>query len=1033
MIQTKRPYLRHAPRFTSLARAWCSLAFLTLALEVLGQGQQIAPVATGTIEGRVLNGATGAALSNARIVVDGTALETASDDYGRFRLREVMSGPATITVSYVGYDRTSVTVDVPSGGVVQREVDLTLSGTAPGEKVVVMQALAIVATREQTAQALSMNEQRASANIKSVVALDEYGDLGQENVGDFLRFLPGLTVGSAGLTANEISVRGLPGNTTQVMIDGNMVTSAETDRVVPPHLVSLGNVSRVEVTKVPTPDMSAAGLGGTVNLKRRKAFGRKSPVGSFELYELINTNSGITLSGGPRGPLPGVSPKYNEPSWSVNYLLPVGDDLGFSASLGQTFRKGPRTGRDETPTWNIVNGFQRASAYQHITSIVKTDTGQAGVDWRLNDKHTLSANFSHKGRWVMVPRDSLSVNFGTGATGDSSFTQGAATGVGTATMGSGGNAKTENVNRMVSLGYTFESGGWELSIRGTVSDVSLTTSDMSNGHFNTISATIPNLIIRGEGIGVDGSKIPTRFLATTRTGQQVNIYDGANYTLASAASSQSTSKTDASEARIDLTRSFKHVTLKVGTVFNKQERDRVAEAVTYSFNPNGSTAAADRLAGKYDIFDTAYNATNETVNGVRANWINVGKLYDLYRQHPDWFVENAATSHTNRANNSRKMNEEITATYLRADFKLMSNRLWLVLGARHENTMTEGYGVLNDPNARYMRDAAGKIVRNNGQPVFISTDPLVQAQQQYKERGAYKKRSYDGIYPSLNGTYTFTDSLLLRAGYAKTIGRPNLSFVIPGVTVPNADATAPRTFSVVNTGLLPWTADNYDLSLESYQIKGGFGTIGVFQKDIENFFNVVTTPATPELADLYGIPQAELQAGDQISTRTNGGNARIQGIEFMYRQRLLFLPTNWAKSLQVFVNVTKLSLSGDRESDFGSFTPLNYAWGVSLKRPRFSINFTASYQGEIRRDLVAASVANGIPADTYDYDSARRRLTLGAEYSLYKGVSIYGSLANIGELNVSGLRYAPTTPEFARITRYQELGSTLTVGLKGTF
>jgi iron complex outermembrane receptor protein len=562
----------------------------------------------------------------------------------------------------------------------------------------------------------------------------------------------------------------------------------------------------------------------------------------------------------------------------------------------------------------------------------------------------------------------------------------------------------------------------------------LKTSDVDNGHFSTIAASIPNLIIRGNGIGENGARIPSEFVATSRTGQPVDIYNGANYTLTSVSSSQSLAKTDASEARIDLKRDFDKVTIKIGTAFNRQERDRVGGAVAYAFNPNGSTATADRLAGKYDIFDTVYNASNEPINGVRANWINVGKLYDLYRQHPDWFVENKATSYTNAVNGSRKLTEEISAAYLRADLKLLSNRLWLVVGARYENTMTEGYGVLNDPNARYVKDASGKVLLgSNGQPVFISTDPLVQAQQQFTERGAHDKRSYNDIYPSFNGTYNLTDSLLLRVGYARTIGRPSLSFIIPGVTIPSADAASPRTFSVVNTGLRPWTADNFDLSLESYQIKGGFGTVSVFQKDIKDFFNVVTTEATPELAQLYGIPVSELQSGDLISTRTNGGNARIRGIEFMYRQTLLFLPWSFARSFQVFVNATKLELSGDRQSDFGSFTPLNYAWGVSLKRPRYSINFTASYQGQIRRDLIAVSAANGIPADTYDYDSARRRLTLGAEYSLNKRISIFASLANIGGLESSSLRYAPTTPGYAKITRFQDLGSTLTFGIKGEF
>ena len=38
-----------------------------------------------------------------------------------------------------------------------------------------------------------------------------------------------------------------------------------------------------------------------------------------------------------------------------------------------------------------------------------------------------------------------------------------------------------------------------------------------------------------------------------------------------------------------------------------------------------------------------------------------------------------------------------------------------------------------------------------------------------------------------------------------------------------------------------------------------------------------------------------------------------------------------------------------------------------------------------------------------------------------------------GGFNPTTLRYAPTTPVYARSQRYQELGSTITLGVKGQF
>lgn len=1029
-----------AVNFRLLPVAGAARGWLVAAMLALGSPWVVAQASgsgSSAIEGRVVGATTGIALGNARVAVEGTRWETTTDEDGRFRLRGLEPGRVVLTISYVGYDRQKAEVDVAANTTVRRDIELLLSQravAAPGEAPVRLAEFTVVEHREITAQALSMNEQRAAPNLTSVVALDEYGDLGQENVGDFLRFLPGLTVGSAGLTASEISVRGLPADTTQIMVDGQIVTSSEAGRVVPPHIVSLANVSRAEVTKVPTPDMSAGGLGGTVNLKRRNAFERRSPLLSYSIYQLLNTDSGITFGGGPRGQLPGVSPKFHEPSWSISYLHPINDRFGVTAGIGSTWRKRGQDGRNETPTWNLVDRFQRTSQYSHLRSIVKTRTGQVGADWRVGPRATLSGNFEYKDRWVMVPRDVLAINYGAGATGNATQTQGAATGVGSVTMGGGSNQLTKNVNRIGSLRYVHRGDAWELSASGAVSAAASRTRDMSNGHFNNISATLGNLVICGDGIGEGGATIPTRYTATTRTGQRLSILDGANYTITNATSNESDSESDSVQARVDLRRDFAPVSIRVGAAFNRQERDRRAGSVTYAFQPRGSNAAADRLAGNFDFFDQAYNATTFSFYGERGNWISVAKGYELWRQHPDWWVENPATSHISRVNGSTELREDIAAGYLRADASLLANRLRVVTGVRYEETTTEGRGALNDPTARYVRDAAGNIVRNAaGQPVFRSADALERARQQYQERGARASRRYDGLFPSFNGTYTLREELLLRFGYARTLGRPNLNFIIPGVTVPDSESASPRTFTVVNTGLRPWRANNYDVSLESYQLKGGFGSIALFQKDITDFFNLVTTEATPELVAQYGIPTSEVGPGDLIATRTNGGNARIRGLELMYRQQLQFLPWAFGRSLQVFVNYNKLKLGGNRESDFGSFTPSNWAWGISLIRPRYSIKFNESYQGEIRRTLVAVSAANGIPANTYNYQGDRRRLSLSAEYSFSRRLSFFGSLTDIGGLDSYSRRYAPDTPDYARISNFAELGSTLTLGLKGDF
>src|SRR6185295_3360489 len=222
--------------------------------------------------------------------------------------------------------------------------------------------------------------------------------------------------------------------------------------------------------------------------------------------------------------------------------------------------------------------------------------------------------------------------------------------------------------------------------------------------------------------------------------------------------------------------------------------------------------------------------------------------------------------------------------YLRADVRLLNNRLWLVGGVRFERTHDKGSGPLNDINAQYQHNANGSLVDGNAtqagiQPVPLSTDALVLRKLRYKERAATSDQHYSGYYPSLNASYNITENLILRAAYAQTLGRPNINNIIPSTSISDASA-ANQVITVNNVGLKPWTAKSYDLSLESYQIKDGFGSIGIFQKSIKDFFSSVTTHATPELLELYGLESDPSLLNYNITTLTNGGDAKIQGMEF---------------------------------------------------------------------------------------------------------------------------------------------------------
>ena len=1030
------------PRRRLLCRLLCAAVLWTGWIGHLGA----ADTATGAVAGRVFNAATGTALINARVSVAGTTRTADTDESGSFRLAGVPAGPARVTVTYVGMEPATAAVNVPAGGLVQREFELALAGNARAAEhasgeTVTLDAFTVVADREMSAQAVAQNERKSAANIRQIVAFDEFGDRGAEDIGELMRFLPGVGVVDGGQTASTIALRGFPDSNTALQLDGAEMASARGNSRTQSLLdVPMANISRVEVNKVPVPDQPASGMGGSINIISKSGFEAKHPVFNYKVYLLTDSYSGLTIDGGPRGPTDLLSPKHQRPSFDFTYLLPVNKRVAFSFGGSRSWRLKPmerENALDTQSDWNFLGGFQRLSTWLSLANVIQTWSAQVGADWKLAERDVLSASLQHRYVSNNIMRLSYVATYGAGATGDAKFTQGAATAVGSVAQGAGTNQETGADTTHFTLKYTHRGDTWRVEALGALSRSQSFLDDIDNGHFNAATASVTGLILRGEGTGESDAHIPVRYLATNAARVPVDIFGGANFVLGNPTSNQNKVTTQKRTAKLDLTRTFDTpvpFVLKTGAYVDQQVRDQRTFAQTWTFTPNGLTTNAAKLATNFDVFDGAFNATAPTLFGHTVNWISLPKFYDLFRAHPDWFVRNEATYLQNYTANSRKLGETISAAYVRGDLRLLHNRLLVVGGVRFEQTKDDGQGQLDDPTAQYQKDSNGNLVRGaNGAPILLTTDAFARAKLRFKERGTRVIHTYSDFYPSLNLTYTLAENLLLRGSYSQTIARPNLNNIIPGSTI--ADPTAANlAITVNNTGLKPWLARGYDLSLESYQLKGGYGSVGVFQRDIKDFFNAVTTRATPELLDRYGLPDDPLYLNYDITTLTNGTSARITGFEFAYSQQLLFLP-QWARGFQVFVNATRLHLAGGDQADFSAFAPSNYAGGINFVRPRYYVKLTATFQGETRQTAVAASAANGIPAGVFNYQGERLRVGLNAQFSLTKRVALFGSMTDINGpgFNIVNTQYGPGTPDYEKKRRRQELGSIITLGLKGEF
>ena len=1001
-----------------------------IALGVTSAAQAADNSGSGTIEGRVLNASSGAYLKNVKITVKGATIEAFTDENGEYRLTGVPAGDVPITAFHTGLLPQVSTAKVTAGSTAVLDFSLARSQpTAEGDPLK-LDAFVVATNREFNAQAIAINEQRFAPNIKNVVSTDEFGDIGEANIGEFIKLMPGVSVNyNGGIFADQVSVRGFPSYTTGVTVDGGQPANAGTGGIQREFdlnvMQMLNNIARVEVAKTPTPDLPASMLGGSVNLVPKSAFERAHPVFS---YRVSGTGNSRHLGGSYPSFMGEERINTIRPAGEFGYIVPVSKTFGFTLSAASN----PRfvVFDNGTSTWDLVRSV--LTNYSVATSVQRREAVSWGAtaDWKVAENHVLSGSLNFAGSHVRSPRTSFALALGANPTGDATFAQS------NGFVGSVTNTPSTNADRLEQtwyggLKYRHTGKVWRTDASATYSSSTSKARYVDKAAFFSLSAALTNVAVRFDDISGGGHPGPARITGTTAAGP-VNVWDAANFRLTTATDGRRTVHATKDGAQINTARYvdlFVPVQIKTGLYINRDIQDNRTPAKSWTFlGRDGIANNDDNRAGNYDFIAEQFSSEPLPYGFPKMQTLSPYKVLDYYRANPSQFLLNDVAYIQSRATNSTKMSETISAAYVRGDVKLVGNRLLLVGGVRFERTQDEGYGPLNDLKATLRQDSNGNLLRDAaGRTIPVTTDPVQRALLQFKERGAYAKRSYDGYYPSFNGSYNISDTVVARVAYARTIGRPQYVNIVPGTTITDPDVLNP-TITIRNTGLNPWTANAYDLSLEKYFANNGVASIGVFRKEIQDFFGAVRTPATPGMLAELGLSD-DYDNYDIVST-LNVGSARISGMELNFRQALTYLPS-WARGVQLFANGTFNKLEGDRDADFTGFATRIVNWGVSLNRARFSVKLNWNASDDRRGGRVVANAST--PENTYNWTADRTTLDGSFEIRLHRHLAIFGTARNLTNSPVRSERYAPATPAFARPTSYIVNGVFLSLGLKGEF
>ena len=212
--------------------------------------------AKGTIRGRVIDN-TKQTLPGATVYIEKLHTGVTSDINGFYTFSNLEPGTYKVKVTYVGYSPVEMTITIPQGKTVEK--DVVMSEGVELQEVVVGGAF--------TGQRRALSAQKSNLGITNVVSADQVGKFPDSNIGDALKRISGINVQYDQGEARFGQVRGTSADMSSVTINGNRVPSAEGEtRNVQLDLIPADMIQTIEVNKVVTPDMDADAIGGSINL-----------------------------------------------------------------------------------------------------------------------------------------------------------------------------------------------------------------------------------------------------------------------------------------------------------------------------------------------------------------------------------------------------------------------------------------------------------------------------------------------------------------------------------------------------------------------------------------------------------------------------------------------------------------------------------------------------------------------------------------------------------------------------------------------
>lgn len=978
--------------------------------------------ATGSITGTVANSATNQFLNRAEVKIAGTNQSVLTDRDGTFTLGNLPAGSYNLEVSYTGLDTEKRTVAVAAGTAAKSDFNLT-SGLYK------MDAFTVAA--EVEGNAAQVNKQRKADYFMTAVSADTLGEVAEGNIGEFLKYVPGLQVNYVNADASTVSIRGQDPESTLFTIDGQVPAAAgspprsstgssdASSRAFEFTQASITNIESIEVFKAPPPWM-APSTGGVINAETKNAFAQRGRV--LRITTALTANTDMLKFGPQEGP--GQRSTWRiKPSGSFSYSEPL-----LNNTLGITFNYSES--HTINPTHNNAMGYSLITAGTvanpavdaspvNVNTFTLVDGPEAkhrrnsslAFDYKLGTSTTLKASISYNDFLRQSRQHTFRVRPGTIVAGSNDLV---------------GNVNGANVDvfadysdaASTNYGYsgliTHRVGRFRFDGAASYGKSDSKTVDLpefiNSVQFNLLPARGVNFRIEA-----DHDKPAPKALVQTAG---PDLYDLSNYNQTSVSvQTQPRFQNDRTyNLRGDVRASFAEwrfpVELRAGVSYYKVARRKAAGQIVLSFLGNDGVAnSGDEVINASIFDDTTYS--DKFLYGIKTPpLLDPYKVGVYMQQNPKAFQDIQGTNIQRQRVNSQNLTQIITAAYVAGTVKL-----------------TEKASILTGVRAEKTENFARGAIRINSLGVPILARGFTNTSKEYFDaiysQTQKSTASYDDFFPQVQGTYRFTPNAVLRASLSKSMSRPGIQTILPSTTV-NDTAAVPNV-TVNNTALDPTYSRNFDAQFEMYTQSAGKITLGWFDKKITNY--IINDVETIQPGDNNGFDGQ--YAGYELRTQDNGGTGRFGGAEVGVQQPLKPYLSRLPEKLQgwdVFVNYTK-NYKGEAPDRTGAivkpiapnFYDWNASYGVSYMTPR------RKFYIQVRTVIYPSAIvtrANGTTDLRNTYEARHQRWDFTVRYKINRNFD--------AELGGSNVNEDPSRRRFVggRVTEQRDYGATYLLSFK---